>query len=190
MTLKRHLQALAVDLVTVLEQLDAPVGLTDATGVVLWQNDASLAFFGDLRGTRFGGIPPGFRHQVQTRLARKSMGLDQLSRSGLVLAGADGDLQRVETIGISLMDGDRFVGILGMAHPVAAGGASNSHTTLTPRMLETLRLLADGLSTDEIADTLGVARETARNYIRRLLRALGVHSRLEAVVRGRETGLI
>jgi DNA-binding NarL/FixJ family response regulator len=35
-----------------------------------------------------------------------------------------------------------------------------------------------------------VTRETARNYIRRLLRALGVHSRLEAVVRGREAGLV
>jgi DNA-binding CsgD family transcriptional regulator len=61
---------------------------------------------------------------------------------------------------------------------------------LTPRQHETLRLLAQGLSTEEVASSLGVTRETARNYIRRLLRTLGVRSRLEAVVRGRELGLI
>jgi DNA-binding CsgD family transcriptional regulator len=63
-------------------------------------------------------------------------------------------------------------------------------THLTPRQHETLRLLAQGLSTEEIAARLGVTHETARNDIRRLLRGLGVRSRLEAAVKGRELGLI
>ncbi len=71
---------------------------------------------------------------------------------------------------------------------VPDGGAAPGR--LTPRQNETLHLLAAGLTTEQIAERLGVSRETARNYIRRLLRALGVHSRLEAVVRGREDGLI
>jgi DNA-binding CsgD family transcriptional regulator len=184
------LQAVGVDLVTLFERLDAPVALADATGMLLWQNRASIAFFGDLQGRRFAGIPPEYRHQMQTSLARKSMGLDQVSRDGLVLAGADGERKRIETVSFSLMNGDRLVAILGVVNAIADGSSHAGQERLTPRLHETLRLLADGLSTDEIATTLGVARETARNYIRRLLRALGVHSRLEAVVRGRETGLI
>lgn len=61
---------------------------------------------------------------------------------------------------------------------------------LAPRQLQTLRLLAAGRSTNELALELGVTRETARNYVRRLLKSLGVHSRIEAVARGRETGLL
>jgi len=61
---------------------------------------------------------------------------------------------------------------------------------LTPRQAEVLRLLGEGLSTEAIADRLGIAVETARNHIRAVLRGLGVHSRLEAVVAGRERGLL
>jgi DNA-binding CsgD family transcriptional regulator len=37
---------------------------------------------------------------------------------------------------------------------------------------------------------MGIAYDTARNHIRGLLRALNVHSRLQAVARARELGLI
>jgi DNA-binding CsgD family transcriptional regulator len=61
---------------------------------------------------------------------------------------------------------------------------------LTPRQAEVLRLLGEGLSTEAIAIRLGIAVETSRNHIRAVLRGLNVHSRLEAVVAGRERGLI
>jgi DNA-binding NarL/FixJ family response regulator len=44
-----------------------------------------------------------------------------------------------------------------------------------------LRHLERGHSTQQIAQELHISPETARNHIRRLLRALGVRSRLEAV---------
>src|SRR5436190_705344 len=53
-----------------------------------------------------------------------------------------------------------------------------------------LARLAAGRSTPEIADRLGFTLETARNYVRRLLRGLGAHSRLEAVAKGHRLGLI
>ena len=71
---------------------------------------------------------------------------------------------------------------------VPDGGAAPGR--LTPRQNETLHLLAAGLTTEQIAERLGVSRETARNYIRRLLRALGVHSRLEAVAMARRDHLV
>jgi DNA-binding NarL/FixJ family response regulator len=53
-----------------------------------------------------------------------------------------------------------------------------------------LRLLSDGLETQEIAASLGIAEETARNHIRALLRAMGAHSRLEAVIIGLRSGVL
>jgi DNA-binding NarL/FixJ family response regulator len=61
---------------------------------------------------------------------------------------------------------------------------------LTKRQLEVLRLLSEGRSTDEIASELGLSRATVRNYVAGLLAALGVHSRLQAVVAARKAGLI
>jgi DNA-binding NarL/FixJ family response regulator len=61
---------------------------------------------------------------------------------------------------------------------------------LTPRQLEVLRLLGEGLETQEIAARLGIAEETARNHIRALLRAIGARSRLEAVLMSQRSGVL
>jgi DNA-binding NarL/FixJ family response regulator len=52
-----------------------------------------------------------------------------------------------------------------------------------------LRLLEHGYSTDQIADRLHLSPETVRNHIRAVLRALDVHSRLEAVAVARRDHL-
>jgi DNA-binding NarL/FixJ family response regulator len=61
---------------------------------------------------------------------------------------------------------------------------------LTRRQLDVLCLLAEGKSTAQIADDLGLSRTTVRNYIANLLTALGVHSRLEAVIAARKAGIL
>jgi DNA-binding NarL/FixJ family response regulator len=61
---------------------------------------------------------------------------------------------------------------------------------LTKRQLEVLRLLAEGRSTAEIAAELALTQTTVRNYIANLLAALGVHTRLQAVIAARKDGLI
>jgi LuxR family maltose regulon positive regulatory protein len=61
---------------------------------------------------------------------------------------------------------------------------------LTERELEVLRLLADGLSYEEIARQLVVALETAKTHTASLYRKLGVVSRTQAVARARELGLL
>jgi DNA-binding NarL/FixJ family response regulator len=62
--------------------------------------------------------------------------------------------------------------------------------TLTAREQETLLLLADGAGTDEISSRLGIARNTARNHVQRLLDKLGARSKLEAVSIARREGLL
>jgi two-component system NarL family response regulator len=52
---------------------------------------------------------------------------------------------------------------------------------LTPRQAEVLELLERGRSTKQIASELHLSTETVRNHVRHILRAVGAHSRLEAV---------
>ena len=52
---------------------------------------------------------------------------------------------------------------------------------LTLREREVLRLLAEGLGTQEIADQLFVSSTTARNHVQHILSKLSCHTRLEAV---------
>ncbi len=62
--------------------------------------------------------------------------------------------------------------------------------SLTPRQIEVLSALARGATTKQIAESLDISIMTVRNHVRALLRALGVHSRLEAVVAARRRGLV
>jgi LuxR family maltose regulon positive regulatory protein len=61
---------------------------------------------------------------------------------------------------------------------------------LTERELEVLRLLAEGLSNQEIANELVVALGTAKTHTASLYRKLDVASRTQAVARARELGLL
>lgn len=61
---------------------------------------------------------------------------------------------------------------------------------LTERELEVLRLLADGLSNQDIANKLVVALGTAKTHTASLYRKLAVTSRTQAVARARDLGLI
>ncbi len=61
---------------------------------------------------------------------------------------------------------------------------------LTPREKEVLTLMAEGLPSRAIAADLGISYTTIRTHIRSLGSKLAVHSKLEAIVKARELGLI
>jgi RNA polymerase sigma factor (sigma-70 family) len=61
---------------------------------------------------------------------------------------------------------------------------------LTPREKEVLRLMAEGTPSREIAARLGISYTTVRTHIRSLGSKLGVHSKLEAIVKARELALV
>ncbi|MFJ7948551.1 response regulator [Streptomyces sp. NPDC096354] len=63
-------------------------------------------------------------------------------------------------------------------------------STLTARERETLNLLGEGLSAAAISGRLGVALNTVRNHIQRVLEKLGARSQLEAVTIARREGLL
>jgi two-component system, NarL family, nitrate/nitrite response regulator NarL len=61
---------------------------------------------------------------------------------------------------------------------------------LTPRELEVLALLADGLSNKEIAQRLAISDHTAKFHVNGILGKLGAQSRTEAVVLAARAGLL
>ncbi len=81
-------------------------------------------------------------------------------------------------------------GLLGGALDRLTGRAPAVGATLTPRERETLLLLAEGLSTGEVGERLGVAHNTARNHVQRVLEKLGARSKLEAVAIARREELL
>jgi DNA-binding CsgD family transcriptional regulator len=61
---------------------------------------------------------------------------------------------------------------------------------ITPREQEILGLIAEGLSTREMAERLGVSENTVKTHTGRLLAKLQARRRTEAVRRAKEEGLL
>ncbi len=75
--------------------------------------------------------------------------------------------------------------IVGIAQRVVAardrGTERRQIEPLTPRELEVLKALTEGLSTPEICDRLFIAPNTLRTHVQNIMGKLRVHSKLEAV---------
>jgi DNA-binding NarL/FixJ family response regulator len=74
--------------------------------------------------------------------------------------------------------------------PVAAGGTTPPVDLLTEREREVVRLVACGLSNDEIAQKLVVSPLTAKTHVSRALTKLGARDRAQLVVFAYEAGLV
>ncbi|MFI5808250.1 response regulator transcription factor [Streptomyces sp. NPDC051561] len=81
-------------------------------------------------------------------------------------------------------------GLLDGALDRLTGRTTGLGATLTPRERETLGLLGDGLNAADISERLGVAVNTARNHVQRVLEKLDARSQLEAVAVARREGLL
>jgi DNA-binding NarL/FixJ family response regulator len=71
-----------------------------------------------------------------------------------------------------------------------AAQAQQLFDRLTPRELDVLHALAEGLSDKELAERLHLSTGTARNHVVSLLGKLGVNSRLQAVVTAVRHGVV
>lgn len=188
--LEQVLESLGADLEATLARLDVAMCVIDATGRIRWQNAAARKLVGARPGAYYtASIAPEHMRSARDSFARKLLGTEHSVDRELVVVNGDGRRTPIVYSSVPLATRDGIVGVFGVARAIGAEQAPPS-VRLTPRQHETLRLLAKGLSTDEVAAELGIAIDTTRGHIRRLLKALGVRSRLEAVVRGRELGLV
>jgi DNA-binding NarL/FixJ family response regulator len=79
--------------------------------------------------------------------------------------------------------------------PVLAGTLAGTpsgveHAELTRRERDVLRLLADGLSNEEIGNRLFISAETVRSHVRKAMVKLGADTRTQAVARALRDQLI
>jgi PAS domain S-box-containing protein len=182
---------LDLDLCRALSELAIPVYLIDREGRFRWLNEAGRTLVGDLVGAPFTrAIAPDHLHIAKENFARKIVG-EGATEYELALLDTKGDRVVVRISSAPLRESGAITGVFGVAVPLAKRGRrAGAAAGLTPRQHEVLRLLGEGLETEQVAARLGVAEETARNHIRALLRQLGAHSRLEAVVTGYRLGLL
>ena len=86
---------------------------------------------------------------------------------------------------------DAFAAELKKQKPAASvPGASSLVEPLSPRELEVLDLIAQGLSNQEIGQRLFLALDTVKGHNRRIFDKLQVQRRTEAIARARELGLL
>ena len=181
------------DVERALEGVSVPSYVLDSTGIVRWINPAAERLLGDVRGRHFTSVvAPEDRSRAQQLFARKVLGTETATDSSGVLVSSRGARLAFEISSVPLLNGERVVGVFGLLAGAHEAEPESAHPHLTPRQAEVLRLLAKGLSTKQIADELQLSTETVRNHVRHLLRALGVHSRLQAVAaaRGLEFGAV
>jgi PAS domain S-box-containing protein len=174
-----------------LEDVHVPCYAIDRTGIIRWLNPAARLLVGDARGRQFTSVvAPEDTLQAREVFARKVFGKDQATDQDAVLITPAGARVEVEISSAPLREEGRVVGVFGLVTHQMSAAEPLSHAHLTPRQMQILRLLAHGHSTHQIAGELHLAVETVRNHVRRLLRALDAHSRLEAVATARRDGLL
>jgi DNA-binding NarL/FixJ family response regulator len=102
------------------------------------------------------------------------------------------DAVRVVAAGEALLDPGvtrRLIGEFARLRPRRAPEATLLEG-LTPREIEVLALVAEGLSNDEIAERLVVGNQTVKSHVSRVLSKLGLRDRTQAVIVAYESGLV
>ena len=174
------------DLERALESVTVPSYVLDTTGGVRWINAAAERLVGDVRGRHFSSVvAPEDSRRARELFARKVLRTVASTDATGVLVSSAGTRVAVEISSVPLLNGERVVGVFGLFEERPHDTTSAPHPHLTPRQVEVLRRLEQGRSTKQIAAELHLSPETVRNHVRRLFRALGVNTRLEAVAAAR-----
>jgi DNA-binding NarL/FixJ family response regulator len=134
----------------------------------------------------------------QFRLPVVALLPDQASAADAWTAGANGLLPRdssADVLASALLATARGLVVLerGLATSVLPSSVEMAESVveeLTPRELEVLQLLAEGLPNKTIGHRLGISEHTVKFHVNAILGKLGAQSRTDAVVRATRLGLI
>jgi PAS domain S-box-containing protein len=187
-----ELEAIGGEIEDAIERVRVPAYVIDSHGIIRYLNPAARKLVGDVRGRQLTSVvAPEETRRAREIFARNLMGPRAGSDNKGVVIGADGERVSIEVSAVPLQSGGRVIGVFGQVLDVEEDDPPPPpHPHLTPRQTEVLRLLEQGRSTEQMARELQLSTETVRNHIRHILRALNVHSRLEAVAVGRQEHLV
>jgi PAS domain S-box-containing protein len=174
-----------------LEDVSVPSYIIDRFGVIRWLNPAAEELVGDVRGRQQSSVvAPEYAREAKESFTRKVLGTERSTDASAVVLGPDGERIQVQISAVPLYDGGRIVGVFGLVPHRESTAPPAPHPHLTPRQTQVLHLLAHGRSTDQIAAELHLSRDTVRNHVRRMLTALGAHSRIEALAIAHRDGIL
>lgn len=178
----------SIDLTRTLARVRVPSAIADRRGIITWLNAAARAAFGDLQGRPFNTVVASEHVAIVERELQRVLDGAPVTDYEVDVLTVDGR-RRAQISSVPIEGGDAWHAVFGVAvtRPTRRAAA---FAHLTPRQSEVLRLLSQGASTDDIARALHLSKETVRNHVRHILRALGVHSRLEAVAFAHRQGLL
>ena len=188
-----ELESLSDEVADAIDRVRVPAYVIDRHGIIRWLNPAARKLVGDVRGRQLTSVvAPEESRRAREIFTRNLLGPSAGSDNKVVVMGAEGERLSVEVSAVPLRSGGHVIGVFGQAKDIEDDEPPPRppHPHLTPRQAEVLRLLELGRSTEQIAHELHLSPETVRNHIRRLLRALNAHSRLEAVAIGRREHLV
>jgi PAS domain S-box-containing protein len=172
-----------------LQRVNVPSFIGDADGRILWLNDAAKDAFGDRAGDLYTTVvAPEYAERVAAEIDRMRNGATGSSYE-IDVTLRNGRRRRVEVSSVPIEGNAIFHGIFGVVLRPGARPSAPAESPLTPRQQQVLEYLASGQSTRQIAASLHLSRETIRNHVRDLMRALGTHSRIEALAEARRRGL-
>lgn len=175
----------------VLEELNVPAYAVDRYGIIRWINSAAHRLVGDIRGRQQSSVVvPEQARAAKESFLRKMMGTEQSTDATVVVVEPGGNRVQVEISSCPLREGGRIVGVFGVVTHRETAAPPNAHPHLTPRQNEVLHLLSHGHSTAQIAEELHLSTDTVRNHVRRMLRALDAHSRIEALAVAHREGIL
>jgi PAS domain S-box-containing protein len=181
-----ELHKIGADVEGALERVRVPAYVVDRQGVIRWQNSVALKIFGDVRGKQITSVvAPEEKRRAREIFLRNLGGSPHGSDNKAVALNASGERVTVEVSAVPLTRDDQVIGVFGQVMDLEVTPPPQPHPNLTPRQIQVLNLLEHGRTTAQIAEELHLSTETVRNHINRLMSALGVHSRLEAVVLAR-----
>jgi predicted ATPase/DNA-binding CsgD family transcriptional regulator len=124
-----------------------------------------------------------------------------VQEAGALLSPAGFDYDRATTAARAALGAERFAELhakgqqLSLAEAVAIAATisvpvSATDRVLTAREIEVLRLIAAGRTDRQIADALFVSSRTVNAHVAHIFTKLDVHTRRDALIRGRELGLL
>lgn len=174
-----------------LEEVSLPAYALDRFGIIRWLNPAALDLVGDVRGRQQTSVvAPEQAREARESFTRKVLGTERATDASVVLLDPDGQRVQAEVSSVPLRDGGRIVGVFGVVAHLEPTPPPHPHPHLTPRQNQVLHMLARGRSTAQIANELQLSIETVRNHVRLMMRALGAHSRIEALAVAHRDGIL
>lgn len=144
----------------------------------------------------FGSVPFGANLIILTEDAERFLTADALRSGVRAILPRDAKPEEIfaaiqaSVTGLVVLHPDALDSLLSSSDAEAQSELDSSDQILTPREIEILRMIADGLGNKEIASKLGISDHTVKFHISSIFAKLGASNRAEAVTLGIRHGLI